>query len=78
MTLNLGKAILDCVQTRPEGKFTARQIAEWIFSTYPAECQQKKSNRPKRFHQHRQRPNPTIGCGNWFPPSQLAEETPWN
>ncbi|WP_260473233.1 COG2958 family protein, partial [Xylella fastidiosa] len=44
MTLNLGKAILDCVQTRPEEKFTARQIAEWIFSTYPAECQQKKSN----------------------------------
>ncbi|HHW4675309.1 MAG TPA: COG2958 family protein, partial [Xylella fastidiosa subsp. pauca] len=44
MTLNLGKAILDCVQTRPEEKFTARQIAEWIFSTYPAECQQKKTN----------------------------------
>lgn len=43
MTLNLGKAILDCVQTRPEEKFTARQIAEWIFSTYPAECQQKKN-----------------------------------
>lgn len=44
MTLNLGKAVIDCLQERPEEKLTARQIAEWIFSTYPAECQEKKSN----------------------------------
>ncbi|HHW4679974.1 MAG TPA: HrgA protein, partial [Xylella taiwanensis] len=44
MTLNLGKAVLDCLKARPEEKWTARQIAEWIFSTYPEECQQKKSN----------------------------------
>ncbi|AXI84394.1 HrgA protein [Xylella taiwanensis] len=44
MTLNLGKAVLDCLKARPEEKWTARQIAEWVFSTYPAECQQKKAN----------------------------------
>lgn len=44
MGLNLTKAVLDCLQGRPEEKLTARQIAEWIFSTYPADCQEKKSN----------------------------------
>jgi hypothetical protein len=44
MALNLAKVVLDCLRARPEEKLTARQIAEWIFSTYPAECQEKKSN----------------------------------
>lgn len=44
MALKLSQVILDCLQARPEEKLTARQIAEWIFSTYPAECQEKKSN----------------------------------
>ncbi|SFL93789.1 COG2958 family protein [Nitrosomonas communis] len=44
MALNLAKAVLDCLKARPEEKLAARQIAEWIFSTYPAECQEKKSN----------------------------------
>jgi uncharacterized protein len=44
MALNLAKAVLDCLKARPEEKLTARQIAEWIFSTYPAECQEKKSS----------------------------------
>lgn len=44
MALNLAKAVLDCLKARPEEKLTARQVAEWIFSTYPAECQEKKSN----------------------------------
>lgn len=44
MSLNLSKTILDCLKGRPEEKLTARQIAEWIFTTYPAECQQKKAN----------------------------------
>jgi len=42
--MNLAKAVLDCLKERPEEKLPARQIAEWIFSTYPAECQEKKSN----------------------------------
>lgn len=44
MALNLAKAVLDCLKSRPEEKLTARQIAEWIFGAYPTECQEKKSN----------------------------------
>ena len=44
MALNLAKAVLECLKARPEDKLTARQIAEWIFGAYPAECQEKKSN----------------------------------
>jgi hypothetical protein len=44
MALNLAKNVLDCLKARPEEKLTARQIAEWVFETYPAECQEKKSN----------------------------------
>jgi hypothetical protein len=44
MALNLSNAVLDCLKKRPEEKLTARQIAEWILSTYPSECQEKKSN----------------------------------
>ena len=42
--LNLGKAVLTFLKERDNEKFTARQIAEWIIATYPAECQEKKSN----------------------------------
>jgi len=44
MALNLAKAVLDCLKARPEEKLTARQIAEWIFKTYPVECQEKKAS----------------------------------
>jgi len=44
MALNLAKAILDCLKQRPDEKLSARQIAEWIFETYPDECQEKKTN----------------------------------
>jgi hypothetical protein len=44
MALSLAKNVLDCLKARSEEKLTARQIAEWIFQTYPAECQEKKSN----------------------------------
>ena len=44
MALNLGKVVVDYLATHPEQKFSARQIAEWIFETYPAECQEKRSN----------------------------------
>ena len=42
MALNLGKAVLGYLKDRPEEKLTARQIAEWIFVTFPDECQAKK------------------------------------
>lgn len=44
MALNLARAVLDYLKERSDEKLTARQIAEWILETYPAECQEKKSN----------------------------------
>ncbi|WP_193087925.1 COG2958 family protein [Advenella sp. FME57] len=44
MALNLSKAVLDYLRARPEEKFTARQIAEWVFATFPVECQEKRAN----------------------------------
>lgn len=44
MALNLSKAVVRYLQARPEEKFTARQIAEWVFATYLAECQEKRAN----------------------------------
>jgi uncharacterized protein len=42
MALNLAQTVLGYLKDRPEEKLTARQIAEWIFATFPDECQAKK------------------------------------
>ncbi len=42
MLLNLSKTVLEFLQSHPDEKFTARQIADWIFKTYPAECREKQ------------------------------------
>jgi hypothetical protein len=44
MALNLARAVIGYLKERPEGKFTARQIAEWVFATFPEECQAKKQS----------------------------------
>ena len=44
MALNLAKAVLGYLKERPDEKLTARQIAEWIFATFPEECQAKKQS----------------------------------
>ena len=44
MALNLAKAVLGYLKGRPDEKLTARQIAEWIFATFPDECQAKKQS----------------------------------
>ena len=44
MALNLAKAVLGYLKERPDEKLTARQIAEWIFTTFPDECQAKKQS----------------------------------
>lgn len=44
MAMNLAKLVIGFLNERREQKFTARQIAEWIFATYPKECQDKRSN----------------------------------
>ncbi len=42
MALNLAQAVLSYLRDFPNQKFTAREIAAWIFETYPDLCQEKK------------------------------------
>ena len=42
MALNLTNTVVEFLQQNPEQKFTAREIANWIFKTYPDECHQKQ------------------------------------
>ena len=42
MALNLGKVVLGYLKNQAEQKLTAREIAEWIFLSFPEECQAKK------------------------------------
>jgi hypothetical protein len=42
MALNLAKTVVDYLKERPEQKFTARDIANWIFETYPELCREKR------------------------------------
>jgi len=45
----MGLKIIDktykLLKDNPGRKFTAREIAEWIFTNYPKECEKKKQNR---------------------------------
>ncbi len=42
MALNLTNTVFEFLQQNSEQKFTAREIANWIFETYPNECHQKQ------------------------------------
>ena len=42
MSLNLAQVIVERLKSQPGVKLTARQIAEWVFKSYPTECQLKK------------------------------------
>lgn len=44
MALNLAKVVIGYLKERPGEKMTARQIAEWVFATFPDECQAKKQS----------------------------------
>lgn len=44
MGLNLSKTIVKLLESNPEKKFTARQMAQWILEAFPVECQEKKEN----------------------------------
>ena len=37
MALNLANPVLGYLKERPEEKLTTRQIAEWVFATFPDE-----------------------------------------
>jgi hypothetical protein len=42
MSLDLVNTVFNCLQQQPEKKLKAREIAEWIFKTYPDKCRQKQ------------------------------------
>jgi hypothetical protein len=42
MSLNLITIVNEYLLSNPNKKFTARQIAEWIYETYPKECEDKQ------------------------------------
>jgi uncharacterized protein len=42
MALNLAKTVFDFLEARQGDKFTARDIASWIFATYPEQCREKQ------------------------------------
>lgn len=44
MALNLAKAVIGFLKNQPDQKFTARQIAEWVFTSYPEDCEEKRAN----------------------------------
>ena len=44
MALDLRNKVLEFLREHPEQKYTARQIAEWIFERFPEECQAKKQS----------------------------------
>jgi uncharacterized protein len=49
MKLNLSNTVTDFLKSNAEKKYTAREIAEWVFETYPDECsaKQKRSEATK-------------------------------
>lgn len=42
MALSITKRVPEMLQKHAGTKFTARQIADWIFQTYPKECEEKR------------------------------------
>ena len=42
MKLNLSTRVVEYLEQNPEQKFTAREIAEWVFENYPDECREKQ------------------------------------
>ncbi|WP_254474003.1 hypothetical protein [Bartonella sp. B1098] len=42
MTLNLTNTVFNFLKKNPTRKFTAREIAQWIFESYPEKCRQKQ------------------------------------
>ncbi len=42
MSLKLTDKIFEFLKQSPDKRFVAREIAEWVFETYPVECQKKR------------------------------------
>lgn len=43
MALNLGKRLIEFLQTNPDTTYTAREIGQWVFDQFPDECAEKKA-----------------------------------
>ena len=43
MALNLRQTVIDFLKASPEARFTARQIALWIFQNHRATCEEKRA-----------------------------------
>jgi len=43
MALNLGKRLVEFLQTNTDTSYTAREIAQWMFTQFPDECAEKKA-----------------------------------
>jgi hypothetical protein len=43
MKLNLRKTIIDFLKARPDERFTAREIALWVFENYREACEEKRA-----------------------------------
>lgn len=42
MVLNIANIFVEFLKKHAEEKFTAKQIAEWIFQNYPEKCRAKQ------------------------------------
>jgi len=49
MALNLRKTIVDFLKSRPEERFTARQIGLWVFDNYRDACEEKRAQSKQDF-----------------------------
>lgn len=43
MALNLGKRLIEFLQKNQDKSYTARDIAQWVFESFPKECSEKKA-----------------------------------
>ena len=46
MSLKIAKTTVAFLQERPDQKFTAREISQWVMESFPDECQAKKERSP--------------------------------
>ena len=51
MRLNLRQTLVDFLKARPEERFTARQIADWIFANLREACEEKRRNSQQDLHE---------------------------
>lgn len=43
MALNLQQRVIEHLQNKPDKQHTARELAQWVFQSFPIECAEKKA-----------------------------------